>query len=316
MRYLAAYQFIFKERRNMIEVTRPAASEDKINHRESFELCYLRHQYFRRVKYNPTEEEMHPFMKIVENLSKNTFFVYVNLFKAVGMYHDDVLNIGRVHLVSFLGLYALSRMEEKKKEFIDKFERYEFRTPDEKDFEQKDKANFTMFFKQRMEDLVRVCRQKVRNINGHPSEEFVVFCGKDSPPKQPRRLLKNHEELGYKRLDFSIFKSFRRKAKVNGDATMFVFDNTWYVAIAIEQKKLSLDDLVGSDSNPYNNEHNMQPDAMYEEKESDRLGALFSGKPRSKKVKILRKFIAKNRLNRQYSEEILTARRLLRRLGE
>lgn len=99
----------------MLEVKRPAPPKRKINTRDDFELCLLRHQYFRRAKYNPTEEEMKPYMYIVENLSKNTFFTYFNLFKSVGMYQDDVLNIGRVHLVSFLGLYSLEKMESKKK---------------------------------------------------------------------------------------------------------------------------------------------------------------------------------------------------------
>ena len=90
-------------------VTRPEPSEKKIRTSDDFELCYLRHQYFRRVKYNPTEQEMAPYMGIVANLTKNTFFTYFNLFKAVGMYQDDILNIGRVHLVSFLGLYSLEK---------------------------------------------------------------------------------------------------------------------------------------------------------------------------------------------------------------
>lgn len=299
----------------MIEVQRPAADENKISHKDSFELCYLRHQYFRRAKYNPTQEEMAPYMGIVSNLTKNTFFVYINLFKAVGMNQDDILNIGRVHLVSFLGLYSLESDEEKKKEYIERIVRHEYRTPDEKDFSQKNKANFTLFFKQRMEDLVRVCRQKVRNINGYPSEEYTVFCGKDGPPKYPRRLLRNHSELGYKKIDFSIFKSIRKKAGVNNDATMFYFNSIWYIAISTEQKKLTIEDIVVSESNPYDNEHNMQPDDIYMEKESDVLRNLFNRKPNSKKERILRKFIAKNRFNKQYKEEVSTARKLLKGFG-
>jgi len=303
----------------MIETTRPAPSTSKISHRNDFECCYLRHQYFRRAKFNPTNEEMGPYMGIITNLTKNTYFVYINLFKAVGLYHDDIVNIGRVHLVSFLNLYALESDERKKNEFADKFMRYEYKEPQEKDFNQKNKANFTLFFKQRMEDLVRVCRQKVRNINGYSSEEYTVFCGKNGPPKYPRRLLRGHEELGYKKVDFSIFKSIRKKASVNGDATMFKFDDLWYVAIATEQKKLTIEDLTVSDFNPYDNVHNMQPDDIYMKKElgeeTDGLKNLFNRHPNNKKVNILKNFIAKNRLNRQYREEVSTARKLLKGLG-
>jgi hypothetical protein len=301
---------------NHLEVSRPKASKNKISTKNEFELAYLRHQYFRRVKYNPTVEEMQPYMKIVEHLTKNTFFTYFNLFKAVGMYHDDVMNIGRVHLVSFLGLYALEQMDVKKKEFQEKFLRYNYKEAEEKDFDQKNKANFTMFLKQRMEDLVRVCRQKVRNIKGQPSEEYVVFCGDEKPPKYPKKLLRGHEEFGYKKLDFSIFKSIRKKADVNHDATIFEFGGKWFVAIALEQRNLELEDIVSSGSNPYDNVHNMQPDELYQEKESERLYKLFNKRSGYRKSVTLRNFIAKNKNKRQYREEIATAKKLLRSLGE
>jgi hypothetical protein len=318
-------------------VERPPAPEKKIKTSDNFELCFLRHQYFRRVNYNPTEEEMKPYMGIVVNLTKNTFFTYVNLFKAVGMYHDDVVNIGRVHLVSFLGLYALDKMKDKRKEWMTKFQIDNDKEPEQKDFDQKNKANFTMFFKQRMEDLVRVCRQKVRNIKGQSTEEFAVFCGKNRLPRNPKRLLKEYEEYGYKKIDFSVFKSIRKKADVEHDATAFQFGGVWYVAIALEQKALEIEDLITSDSNPYENRHNMQPDELYltvpindpdwnskkgkhvvtkEERESEDLKRLFNRKSNYRKKVVLRKFIANNKNKAQYKEEIVTAKKLLRSLGE
>jgi hypothetical protein len=318
------------------EISRPQASSKKISTSNDFELAYLRHQYFRRVKYNPTEQEMQPYMYIVQHLTKNTFYTYFNLFKAVGMYHEDVLNIGRVHLVSFLGLYSLEQMKSKKKQWLIDFNLDHEVDPEKKDLVQKNRANFTMFFKQRMEDLVRVCRQKVRNIKGQPSEEYAVFYGTPKPPKHPTMLLKGHEEFGYKKLDFSIFKSIRKKATVNRDATIFEFNGTWYVAIALEQKSLELEDLVGSDSNPYENRHNTQSDELYryspikgpkwsldvdghpltqEEDESKYFRKLFSKKSDYRKRVTLQNFIAKNKNIMQYEEEVGTAKRLLKSLG-
>lgn len=295
---------------------RPKAPTTKIRTSDDFELCYVRHQYFRRVKYNPTPEEMAPYMYIVEHLTKNTFFTYFNLFKAVGMYHDDVLNIGRVHLVSFLGLYALEKNPKKKKELIVKYLLDKGREPTQEDFDQKNKANFTCFFKQRMEDLVRVCRQKVRNIKGQPSEEYQVFHGTKKPPKYARKLLHDYEEYGYKKLDFSIFKSIRKKADVNHDATVFQFNDTWYVAIPVDQKGLELEDIVGSGSNPYDNIHNMQPDELFEEKEAQGFNGLFNDHSLYGKRILLRNFIEKNRYKGYYKDELTAARRLLRSLGD
>ncbi len=297
-------------------IERPQAPKEKVTTSKDFELCYLRHQYFRRVKFNPTPEEMQPYMAIVEYLTKNTFFVYFNLFRGIGMYHDDLINIGRVHLVSFLGLYALEQSKDKKKEFEIKFNFYNGRDAEEKDIVQKNKANFTMFFKQRMEDLVRVCRQKVRNVKGQASEDYIVFCGSSKPPKYPQRLLKQFQDFGYKKVDFAIFKSIRKKADVNHDATIFEFGGLWYVAIALEQKNLELDDLVGSEYNPYDNIHNAQPDQILEEREVQNLSNLFEYKANNRKRNILRKFVAQNRNNVQYKEEVSTARKLLRSIGE
>lgn len=300
----------------MIKVNRPTASKNKISHKSSFELCYLRHQYFRRAKYNPTEAEMAPYIGIISKLAKNTFFVYANLFRAVGMDYEDIQNIGRVHLVSFLCLYSMESSKEKKDQYIERIAQSEYRIPEEKDFDQKNKANFTFFLKQRMEDLVRVCRQKVRNINGHPSSEYVAFCGKANLPKNIYRLMKNYEELGYKKIDFSIFKSIRKKCNFYKDSSIFKLDDTWYVALDTEQKKITQEDIEVSDFSPYENSHNLRPDELYVEKESNLLYDIFENKPSFKKIKILRKFIAKNKLNRQYREEILTARKLLKNLGE
>ena len=296
-------------------IERPKAPDKKINTSNDFELCLLRHQYFRRANYNPTEAEMQPFMKIVEHFTKNTFFTYFNLFRAVGLYHDDVLNIGRVHLVSFLGLYSLDRTPDKKAIFEQIFTNNNFKLPEEKNYLDKNKANFTLFFKQRMEDLVRVCRQKVRNIKGQPSEEFIVFCGEAKPPRYHRKILREHSELGYRKIDFAVFKSIRKKANVNFDATIFEFAGLWYVAIPLDQKPLALEDIVGSGADPYQNQHNRQPNELLEEKEFETLSTLFQGKTNDKKVKVIRKFIAKNKNSGQYREEIYTARKLLRELG-
>lgn len=297
------------------QVVRPVAPSKKVNTGNDFELCFLRHQYFRRVNYNPTEADMKPYMAIVEHLTKNTFFVYFNLFKTVGMYHDDILNIGRVHLVSFLGLYSLDNNEKKRLEFEERFEKLEFKKPEQKDIEQKNKANFTLFFKQRMEDLVRVCRQKVRNIKGQSSEEFLVYKGKEKLPKYPRTLIRSHEELGYKKIDFAIFKSIRKKANVNVDATIFEFDGFWYVALPIEQRSLELEDLVVSDLNPYHNYHYMQPDEILDEKEQNSVFEMFESKTESEKRVLLRNFIVKKKHSKYYKKEILVAKKMLKSLG-
>ena len=297
------------------ETYRPAAPEGKVNTSDDFELCFLRHQYLRRAKYNPSKEEMQPYIRIVENISKNTYFVYINLFKTVGMADDDIVSVGMVHLVSFLGLYHLDRLPEKKRELTIKYLIDKDREPTEADYLQKNKANFTMFLKQRMEDLVRVCRQKLRNIKGTNVEEYLVFCGAQKPPKYHMRLLKDHELYGYKKIEFSVFRNVRKKANVDCDATMFSLDGLWYVAFPIEQKGLEIEDLIGSLANPFENEHNKAPDELLIGKEAKDFSKIFKKRSDSGKRMTLRNFIEKNKYKRYYREEIAVAKKLLRRLG-
>ncbi len=297
-------------------VTRPTATEVKVRTSTDFELCYMRHQYLRRVKFNPSEEDMKPYMYIVTNLVRHTFTTYSQLFKIIGMYQEDVLNIGRIHLVSFLGLYVLSQNPKKKAEFDDTFERKNFKKPNDADYLQKNRANFSLFFKQRMEDLVRVCRQKSKNIKGQISEEYVVFFGRNRPPKNRKDILTKHRELDYHKLDFSIFKSIRKKAEISSKCDMFYFNNMWYVAIAIENNPLAMDDLINSNYNPYENRHSWKPDDLLIEMEYDNFLKDYEDKSEVKKSLILKKFVSKNKGNKKYIKEVALARKLLKKIGD
>lgn len=301
----------------MIEVNRPLPPNKKISTSDNFELAYLRHQYVRKSKYNPTVEEMAPYIKIVENLSRNTFFTYYNLFKTVGMYLDDVVSIGQVHLVSFLNLFALEKMEVKQDEWIEKWLlKHKGISPEPKDFLQQNKANFSLFYKQRMEDLVRICKQKLRNIKGQSSEEYIAFIGNSDLPKDPTKLIKDYEEHGFKKIDLPTFKSIRKKTNARNNVMAFRFNDSWYICFPVPQRDLEIGDLIASDVNPYLNTHNKRPDQVYNDKETEKFEELFNNKPSDKKVLILKKFIAKNRNKCEYSKEVSTARKLLKSIGQ
>jgi len=300
----------------MISVDRPAPEKRKISSKDDFELCYLRHQYLRKAKGNPTAEEMAPYIKIVENLSRNTFFTYYNLFKTVGMYLDDVTSIGQVHLVSFLNLFTLEQMEEKMDAWVLKWLlKHSGVHPEAKDFLQQNKANFSIFYKQRMEDLVRICKQKLRNIKGQSSEEYLSFTGTGKLPRDITKLIKEYEEYGFKKVDFPTFKSIRKKANVKNNVMAFKFGESWYVSFPIPQRELEIEDLIVSEVNPYLNTHNRRPDQVLNDNEVEKFTMIFNNKTDTKKVLILKKFIAKNRNKSEYRKEVSTARKLLKTIG-
>ena len=300
-------------------VTRPEAEKRKIHSRNEFELCYIRHQYFRRAANNPSVEEMEPYMDIVKNLSRNTFYTYINLLHMVGFELEDVTNIAMVHLVSFLGLFSLESMPAKHKDFEEIFQRVNVKNPKEKDFHNKNRANFTIFLKQRMEDVVRVCRQKARNIKGLPTEEYFFFYGPNPPPLILRNLIKNCEKLGFRKLDTAIYKSIKKNVKPE-DGPVFYFNGNYYISISVDQKSLTLIDFNGAGMDPYDSIHNMTPEQIFfsaEEREKwSRAQEKFNSKTVDSKIGVLSQFIANNKGNPKYKQELRAARKLLREMGK
>lgn len=301
------------------QVSRPEAQLKRISSKDEFELCYLRHQYIRRTTQNPTEQEMKPYQRIVENLARHTFFKYFNLFHMVGMLLEDVISICKTHLISFLGLFSMDVMPEKKQVFHNMVMKKDKRQPTDSDFLSKEKANLTMFLKQRMEDLVRVCRQKVRNIRGLLSEEFHTYYGYFAPPANLRHLVEDHEEFGYRKLDIGVFKSIKRKAKVRQNENSFLFDGKWYVAVPVEQAALGITDFVNADMSPYDNQHNMDPEQLlfckldeikWEERKQE-----FNSKTNEDKISILVQFVERYKDQPDYREELRIAKRTLKSLG-
>jgi hypothetical protein len=301
-------------------VERPQAEKRKIHSKEEFELCYFRHQYLRRVDYNPTLLEMQPYMRIVRRLTRKTFYTYVYLFHTVGMDADCLMNIGRIYLTEFLGLFEFDekRNIQKYEEFYVNYTKKENKTPGKKEIQEKNKANFTMFMKQRMEDLVRICRQKAKNIKGLQVDEYVAFYGPSKPPSEFYKLIEDNEAYGFKRLDGVAFKAIKKKAKAKVGES-FQFAGSWYIAVPLEQRNLTVLDFAGAGLDPHEHYHNMNPERilMNEQQEIrfDKKVKVFKNSPKEEKAKTLFDFIEKNENNPVFEEEIGIAKKYLRNMG-
>ena len=301
-------------------VHRPPADDKKIHSKNEFELCYIRHQYFRRVAYNPTEEQMKPYMKIIEYMAKNTFYTYRYLFSAIGMELEDITNIGRVHLVNFIGLFEIGQDKnvEKYQEFLKAFSRKNVDLPCAEDLVSKNKANLTMFMKQRMEDLVRICKQKAKNIRGLRIDEYIPFYGPTPPPVELYRLLEDNEAYGFKRADTVMFKALKKRLKANVKEP-FTYAGVWYVAIPLEQRSLSILDLVGAGLDPRSGDHYKDPERLLVEREDenrlDKNRKMFKNYSKEEKAKTIFNFIEKNENNPIFQTEIVIAKRFLRKMG-
>jgi len=297
-------------------INRPQSTR-RVNTRDDFELCYLRHQYIRRSTYNPTVKDMKPYFHITAMCAQKTFFMYRPLFLLIGLEKEDISNIARMHLVSFLGLFSLEKMPSKYTEFVEHFKEVQECKPQKVDILDKNQANFTLFLKQRMEDLVRICRQKVKNIKGFTADGFYYYYGPKAPPKRLFDLVRNYEKLGFRKLDSAVYKSIKKRAGVFDNSIFMVGDN-YYIAVPIPKKSLTIDDLNGAGMNPRDTLHNMDPEAVYFTLEDDKMWEKrqedFNGKPLNNKTNILKNFIQRHKGDNSFREEVKTARKLLREL--
>jgi hypothetical protein len=303
----------------MEEIIRPPAGKRKIHCKNEFELCYIRHKYFRKVKYNPTAKEMEPYRKVVRHIAQRTYYTYPKLFHIVGMTLDDVQAIGNVHVVNFIGLFEISPTKnvEKYENFLDALAERDVEITEEK-LLGKNRANLTLFLKQRMEDLVRICKQKAKNIKGMRVDEYIPFYGDQTPPIELYKLLKDSGAYGFKRLDNAQFRAIRKKVKAK-HGEPFQWGGRWYVSVLLEQRPLAIADLVGAGLDPYESEHNLNPEEIllrkHEEIRIDKQIKMFKNGSKEEKAKTILAFVEKNADNPKYQEEVITARKMLRTLG-
>lgn len=289
----------------------------KIHSRDAFESCYLRHQYLKKANINPTKEEVAPYNQIIKGQSGKTYSKYKELFYAVGFEFVDIIRISSAHLISYLGLFNIEKDPKKFAKFEESFCLKNSISPAQNDILDKNKADFTSFLKQRMEELVRICRQKVRNIRGVPMQEFHIFSSPFPPAHTNEDVIKNFRDLGYRKVDAAIFRAIKKKANPS-NALCFNFNNLWYASIPTNYRPLQLLDFSNSDLDPRDNLHNMNPEDLLSFAETTKKNRIEKNKFKritsDSKKDMLRSFIGSNKDNSVFEEELQTAQKILDRL--
>ena len=296
------------------EVKREPYQGIKIHHGKEFELCYLRHQYLRKAANNPTEAEMSPYKNIILGQVRKTLVDYGSIFTLMGFQRDDLISIGNVHLVSFLGLFAIEQDINKFNTFKRIFQQNNNKEPNQEDILNKNKANFTSFLKQRFEELVRICNQKGRNVKGLYTESYLVFAGPNKPPLVLENLVHNYEKLGFRKISMPVFKAVKKQVEDKHNS-IFQFNGLWYVCVSVERKELNLSDFCGQDQDPYDTIHHMTPDQIFEINFYKNKVEDFNKSSRASKIVQLKKFVIENKDKISNEDEVTTARKILRELG-
>lgn len=286
----------------------------KIHNSNSFELCYLRHKYLEKANINPDSAELTPFYAIINKVSGKNYSTYKKLFYSVGIEYDDVVAVGKAHLISFLGLFQIEKDPKKFDAFVAKFLEKNSHTPVDVDILDKNKAIFTIFLKQRMEDLVRICRQKVRNVRGVPIETTHSYFGPIVPKVRNEEIHIKYEKLGLKKLDPAIFRAIKKKVKPQNDLHFF-FNGNWYITIPTNNRALEQIDFLTADQDPRDQFHNKNPEELIIMSESNKSwewkNRKFKKIPSLEKIAMLRSFLELNQGSKIFENEIETAQKKL-----
>lgn len=232
----------------------------KLNIKDNFELVYIRHRYFRK-STNPEPQRLAQFEEMIRNISNKIYARNINIFKTVGLEMDDLINIGRVHTVSFISMCGLKENSHLMKEFIIQHKKLKGKnsTPTERDIFLKECYNLGKFLNQRLQEVATFSDRKNSNIRGTKSEK-VFFVGDSSQNPSDEELLLDCKKHGYKKIAKSDFKKMAKENGVTGQKMFKNKENQVVRAVYLRGSFLKKEDVEESYIDPSNSIYNQNPE--------------------------------------------------------
>jgi hypothetical protein len=190
----------------------------RVSSKDNFELVYMRHRYFRK-STNPTNERLLSFKEMSDNIAGRVFSKNIKVFKTVGFEVEDLCSIAQIHTISFLSMSGLKENPDKMESFIEKHKKKEGLTsvPKEKDIFMFESYSMSAFLNQRLNELVRFCKNKLQNIEGTKNSRHY-YVGPAYLDPNDEDLLQDFEKLGFtKTTDKNFIKTRTQNSPSNKD---------------------------------------------------------------------------------------------------
>ena len=225
----------------------------KIKCEDYFELVYMRHRYFRKSK-NPAPERIAQFEEMLCNISDKFFVRNYKVFNQTGFELEDLRNIARVHVVSFIHMGGLAENPDKMEKFRQRHEKQygNDSEPDKMDIFRKECYDLNRFLNQRMQDIVRNCKSKNNNIRG-TCDRDLYFIGNPMIEPSDIDLAKYPEVYGYKKISKKQFKILQKENDATNKKSFIDKDNMMVRTICLKGKKLSAGDMKDIGLDPRDN---------------------------------------------------------------
>jgi hypothetical protein len=297
----------------------PLPEDRRINHKDHFELAYMRWRYFMRSP-NPDPKLLKKFEPLVRKVSQQAFGRFRPLFRAAGMDVSDIENVARVQLVSYLGLFSIEHNINNLKKYEQDVINRLGRAPTTQEIQDKDLSNMAAFISQRLLDMSRVCQQKNKRMVG---EQFTYamfrLVGKENPKATDYDLMIDPKPHGYKRLSQDELVKVKRSVKRRMTASeRFIVGGETYRLVYETRPRINLEGIEGYEDMIFVSSQDQDSQSKLEEFESrSQLEALqdkFKNLSKKGKKRFLTKAIQKLEKMRGSEEELKLAKKMLARL--
>ena len=273
-----------------------------------FELTSIRWRYFIRSE-NPSEQKIKEYEELVKTLCSSYFKKNKQMFLYAGIELDDLINIARIQVVSYLGCFSINSNPEIRERFTKRFIENNGRVPEQADYELVDRKYFNNFLTQRLSDLKNFTPYKIRGMTGS-AIKAKYFKGPSSIMPTDTQLLSNPKAVGYEKAFKKEVMALIKSLKLPQAVESFVVENTRYKKVEVSQGLYS-DDAQDKYVLTFfqNTDFLKSPLEMLEKK---REVEYFDNLDKKKERK-LKNFIAKNKNVRKMKEHVLLARDILKK---
>lgn len=294
--------------------TRPSYKDD-------FELVLFRWKYLNKTS-NPSKETLDKYYDVIKSASDRAFGAHNATFKEMGFEIEDIKALASIHAVSYIGLFSLDVLSNKKAAFISRFTDKNGAPPDLDELDKYDKSSAYRFLVQRLRENALVCYRKLQSINGAIVEKRY-FLGPNKNQTVAKHFIPNHESLGF----VEITKEEARD--IYGAPVTSIYsktkDNRWIRTIKIRKvhKTLSSGDLWGSLFSEGEEGNDKREDFIKDEFADDLIVEIetmvnnkiaFEKMTSQNKLDKLNNFLRKNKKNSKMSDEVELAISMIEQL--
>jgi hypothetical protein len=240
------------------------------NAHEHFEDVYLRSSYLERIKPEQTglfSQFHHEYKNTIDILALRYYRRNTSFFKTVGFEPKDIYNFCNIQAWSFIENFSIVANDSAMRSFLRKrAEKYSDRDypPTAEEITKKDKSNFIFFLNQRLSDLVRISKAKIRNIRG--TKEISSFFEQINPNLDTELVLeiaRDPKKYGYRELSNTEVVALKKEMKKDFRYEDFSHKSKKYKYISYKNF-LSKDDAVDLFHGPHTNMFYLRPDQFSE----------------------------------------------------